>query len=120
MSDKKEDYGSSMLKLDKLCNRKNYVGYLMLELDHFQKWYTKDIAGFGGNQNMLRIFENVLTALTMINFDDLDKELQDVINKVKEIMIILRARGGESNADNSSIAVALCYKALSILVNKLK
>ena len=125
MSDEKEDYVTySMLKLelkfDKLCNRKDYVNYLMLELDHFQKWYEQDTAGFGGNQNMLRIFENVLTALTMINFDGLDKELKDGINKVKEIMMILRVRGGESNSDNSSQAVCVCYKALSILVNKLK
>ena len=39
--DRKEEYVSySMLKLelkfDKLCNRKDYVNYLMLELDHFQ------------------------------------------------------------------------------------
>jgi len=121
MSDEKQGYVDySMLKLDKLRNRKDYVDCLMLELDHFKKWYEQDTRGFGGNQNMLRIFEGALTALTMINFDGLDKELQDGINEVKEIMLILRAQSSSPTAGYTSQAVCVCYKALSILINKLK
>lgn len=102
-------------------NRKDCVDYLMLELDKFKTWYIegKDL-GFGGNKNMLRVFESVLTALTMINFDGLNQELQDSINKVEEITMILRKLAGKSNADCTSQAFTLCPKALSILVNKLK
>jgi len=46
-------------------NRKDYVDYLMLELDKFQSWYTADLRGFGGNKSMLQIFEGVLTALNI-------------------------------------------------------
>lgn len=101
-------------------NRKDYVDYLMLELDEFKKWYTKDLNGFDGNKSMLQIFESVLTALTIINFDGLDEELQNSINKIKEIVMILKKWAGKPNSTLSSQSVALCYKALSILVNKLK
>ena len=101
-------------------NRKYYVDYLMLELDKFQSWYTADLRGFGGNKSMLQIFEGVLTALTIINFDGLPVELRDSIDKIKEIGMIMRKQSGRPQTDYSSHAVALCYKALSILVNKLK
>lgn len=101
-------------------NRKDCVDYLMLELDKFKRWYTSDSKGFGGNKNMLQVFESVLTALTIINFDGLNQELQDSINKVEEITMILSKRAGKSEADYTSQAFTLCPKALSILVNKLK
>ena len=101
-------------------NRKDYVGYLMLKLDKFKTWYTSDSNGFGGNKSMLQVFDGVLTALTMINFNDLDNELQDSINKVEEIMMILSEKAGKRESEYTSTAIVVCYKALSILVNKLK
>ena len=104
-----------------MFNRKDYVDYLMLELDNFKRWYIKNgDGGFGGNRNMLQVFDGALTALTMINFNDLDKELHDSIITVEGITMILRERAGKPDASYTSQAVALCYKALSILVNKLK
>ena len=100
--------------------KEEYVDYLMLELDEFKKWYTKDLDGFGNNKGMLQMLEGVLTALTIIKFDGLDKKLQDSIKKIEEVVIILKKNAGQPNSTLSSQAVALCYKALSILVNKLK
>lgn len=103
-----------------MYSKKDHVGYLMSELETFKMWYKKQSGGFGGNKSMLETLEGELTALTMINFDGLGEELRKSINKVEEIVNVLSEQAGRANAEYTSHAFAVCCKALSILVNKLK